>query len=133
MRKLIFLLVVAVLAISTVAQASYSSGSCTSGSFSVNFSSANFVTGLGWSTGGNRTISFSGSCSNCDFGPGVYGWFRNPLVEYYIGNNGGSGSCGYSCNGRSYTLRTATRYNAPSIDGTQTFTSTLLAEVVVVR
>ncbi len=124
MRKLIFLLVVAVLAISAVAQASYQSGSC-SGSFSVSYSGANFVTGLGWSTGSNRTISFSGSGSGLSWGPGVYGWFRNPLVEYYIGNNGGSGSCGYSCNGRSYTLRTATRYNAPSIDGTQTFTQYL--------
>ncbi len=104
---------------------SYSSGSCTSGSFSVSFSGANFVTGLGWSSGASRSISFSGSCSGCSWGPGVYGWFRNPLVEYYIGNSGGSGSCGYSCNGRSFTLRTATRTNAPSIDGTQTFTQYL--------
>ncbi len=120
MKKLLCLLVFAVLAIPTVAQASYQSGSC-SGSFSVNFSNADFVTGLGWSTGSGGTISFSGSCSGCDFGPGVYGWKTNPLVEYYIGKGGGSTVGSYSCDGRSYTFKVLRRYNAPSIQGTATF------------
>lgn len=121
MKKLVFLLVVAVLAFTTVAYASYSSGSCTAGSFSVSFSNADFVTGLGWSTGSGGTISFSGWCSGCDFGPGVYGWKTNPLVEYYIGKGGGSTIGSYSCNGHNYTFKVLRRYNAPSIQGTADF------------
>lgn len=96
-------------------------GSCTAGSFKVNFSGANFVTGLGWSSGSSRTISWSGSCSGCNWGPGVYGWMQNPLVEYYIGKSGGTSKGTYTCNGRTYTLQIDTRYNAPSIEGTKTF------------
>ena len=59
MKRCICLLVVALLAISTVAQAG--TGSCSAGSFRVSFSNAVFVTGLGWSSGGSRTINFSGS------------------------------------------------------------------------
>jgi endo-1,4-beta-xylanase len=90
-------------------------------SFSVSFSGADFVTGLGWSSGGDRSISFSGSCSGCSWGPGVYGWYRNPLTEYYIGKSGGSNNGSYSCDGSSYTLYVDRRYNAPSIDGTTDF------------
>ncbi len=140
MKKLLCLLVVAVLAIPTVAQASYSSGSCGnywythwvgsgsanfnctgSSSFSVSFSGASFVTGLGWSTGSGRTINFSGSASGANWGPGVYGWYRSPLTEYYIGKGSGSYQGSYSCNGRSYTLYVDRRYGQPSIDGTADF------------
>jgi endo-1,4-beta-xylanase len=92
-----------------------------SNGFSVSFSNANFVTGIGWSSGGDRTINFSGSCSGCSWGPGVYGWYRNPLTEYYIGKSGGSNKGSYSCNGRSYTLYVDRRYGQPSIDGTADF------------
>jgi peptidoglycan-N-acetylglucosamine deacetylase len=59
----------------------------------------------------------------------VYGWTRNPLIEYYIveswsnynpssgGQNGGS----VTLDGSAYTLAKATRTNQPSIDGTKTF------------
>ena len=99
----------------------YDSGSCSSGSFSVSYSGANFVTGLGWSSGSDRTISFSGSCSGCSWGPGVYGWYRNPLTEYYIGKSGGTSQGSYSCDGSSYTLYVDRRYGQPSIDGTADF------------
>lgn len=139
MKKLL-LLVVAVLAIPAVAQASYDSGSCGnywythwvgsgsanfnctgSNSFSVSYSGANFVTGLGWSTGSDRSISFSGSGSGLNWGPGVYGWYRNPLTEYYIGKSGGTNNGSYSCDGSSYTLYVDRRYGQPSIDGTADF------------
>ncbi|MEO0293704.1 MAG: glycoside hydrolase family 11 protein [candidate division WOR-3 bacterium] len=98
----------------------YSSGSC-SGTFKVTFQNAVFTAGQGWSSGASRTISWSGSCSGCSWGLGVYGWLQNPLVEYYIGKSGGSSKGSYSCNGRSYTLQITTRNNAPSIEGTKTF------------
>jgi hypothetical protein len=92
-----------------------------SNGFSLSFSGASFVTGIGWSSGGSRSISFSGSCSGCNWGPGVYGWQRNPLIEYYIGRSGGSSAGSYSCDGSSYTLNIDRRYGQPSIDGTSDF------------
>lgn len=59
----------------------------------------------------------------------VYGWTRNPLVEYYIIENHGEynpGSAGQQrgtlqTDDGSYTLYESTRTNQPSIDGTATF------------
>jgi endo-1,4-beta-xylanase len=124
MKKLIALIVVVAVfaAMTGVAQASsYSSGSCTKGKFKVTFSGAKFVTGLGWSTGSGGTINFSGSCSGCNFGPGVYGWKTSPLMEYYIGKGSGTKKGSYSCDGRGYTLYVLRRTNAPSIQGTASF------------
>ncbi len=123
MRKvLVALAIAAVLAIPTVAQAEvYEEGSCSAGNFSISFSNATFTAGIGWSTGSARTVAFQGSCNGCSWGPGVYGWWRNPLVEYYIGKSGGSSQGSYSCDGTSYTLYVDRRYNQPSIDGYQDF------------
>lgn len=60
----------------------------------------------------------------------VYGWSKSPLVEYYIVEsygtyNPGSGGTevgSVESDGGSYTIYTATRTNAPSIEGTATFT-----------
>ena len=77
-----------------------------------------------------RVIQYSGTYQpNGNSYLSVYGWTLNPLIEYYIVESYGSynpssaaarkGSV--NCDGANYDILTTTRYNEPSINGTQTF------------
>lgn len=103
------------------------------GGYSVTWKSGgNFVGGKGWKPGSARSISYTGTWNPVNNGNSylaVYGWTRNPLIEYYIVENFGeynpsSGSTRkgtVTVDGAVYDLLQSTRYNAPSIEGTSTF------------
>ena len=77
-----------------------------------------------------RTVKYSGTYD--PKGPGylaLYGWTRNPLIEYYIVDSHGDLAPGepwsrvgnFSSDEGSYELFKSTRVNKPSIAGTTTF------------
>jgi endo-1,4-beta-xylanase len=91
----------------------------------------NLVGGKGWKPGVTaRGIGFSGSYQpNGNSYLAIYGWTRNPLVEYYIVENfgtfdpssGASNLGTVTCDGSTYRLGSSWRYSKPSIEGTSTF------------
>lgn len=101
------------------------------GSYSVNWQSGgNFVGGKGWKPGTARTIEYSGTYNpNGNSYLAVYGWTKNPLIEYYVVESFGSWnpSSGASkrgevtTDGGTYDVLVSDRINQPSIEGTSTF------------
>ena len=103
------------------------------GEYSVTWSGdqGNWVGGKGWSTGTDRAITFTGTYApDGNSYLSIYGWTTDPLIEYYIVEDYGTynpGSGGehkgtLESDGSTYDIYTAERTNAPSIQGTATFT-----------
>jgi endo-1,4-beta-xylanase len=88
--------------------------------------------------GFNYTRSGRSTAGNYSY-IGIYGWSRNPLIEYYIvedwygnqwqadtgpmgtGTTGGTVKGSYTLDGATYQIILSKRENKPSIDGTKTF------------
>lgn len=78
----------------------------------------------------SRVINYSGSYSpQGNSYLAVYGWTRNPLIEYYVvesfgsynPSSGATNRGSFTSDGSTYDILVSTRYNQPSIDGTKTF------------
>jgi endo-1,4-beta-xylanase len=103
------------------------------GNYSVNWNlgSGNFVGGKGWSTGSSsRKVGYNAGVwsPNGNAYLTLYGWTRNPLIEYYVVDSwgswrppGGSSEGSVTTDGGTYNLYRRQRVNAPSIEGTKTF------------
>ena len=101
------------------------------GNYSVTWSNVyNFTAGKGWSKGSpDRVIDFTGSFDGGSNGYlAVYGWTKNPLIEYYVVESyggwippGGTSIGTFTCDGGTYKIYETTRTNQPSIIGTATF------------
>jgi hypothetical protein len=98
-------------------------------------STNNWVGGKGWNPGGRKVVNYSGTY-NVDNSQNsylaLYGWTRDPLIEYYVIESYGSynpSSCTegrqtygtFQSDGATYEIVRCQRVQQPSIEGTQTF------------
>ncbi|WP_308016475.1 glycoside hydrolase family 11 protein [Jidongwangia harbinensis] len=90
----------------------------------------NTVVGKGWNPGTRRVVNYSGTWrSNGNSWLALYGWTRNPLVEYYVVETFGTliPTAGASrlgtiqSDGGTYDVYRSLRVNQLSIDGIATF------------
>ncbi|KAI1817000.1 glycoside hydrolase family 11 protein [Poronia punctata] len=102
------------------------------GKYSVSWNNVNnFVAGKGWNPGAARQVNYTGTWNGWSVNSylSVYGWTRNPLIEYYVveaygswnPSTGAQSRGSIQSDGGTYDIYQTQRVNAPSIEGTSTF------------
>jgi endo-1,4-beta-xylanase len=102
------------------------------GSYTSNWSNiGNWVGGKGWNPGGAKAISYNGtwSAANQNSYLALYGWTKDPLIEYYIvesygtynPSSGATKRGSIQSDGGTYDIYQTQRVNQPSIVGRATF------------
>lgn len=91
----------------------------------------NWVGGKGWNPGGDKTVEYNGTWNGANVNSylALYGWTKDPLIEYYVVESYGSynPSSGaqrrgtIETDGGTYDIYQTQRVNQPSIVGTATF------------
>ncbi|HEX9059781.1 MAG TPA: glycoside hydrolase family 11 protein [Clostridia bacterium] len=100
------------------------------GNYSAKWSNcSNFTCGKGWKPGSDRDVSYSGTFDGGNNGYlALYGWTKDPLIEYYVVENygswtppGGTSLGTMTSDGGTYNIYKTRRENQPSIIGTASF------------